>query len=329
MELLTAREQVGGLIVFSSAKLPPAFGLANLGATCWFNALTQALVTCTAFTTWLREEGAGAGGLCREFGLLAQSPVGGVVVPHNLLAALREKLRDMRRANTLFAANGNESACEGLTLVIEMMDAEARLKPNDTIMSRFQHDIDEWVECGHCARRNGVVQTTAIHFEIFGAAPQTPEDFMAALMEGAGSPVDGDYKCEHCENGKQGKAGLRKGGVRKVALRRVREVLVVLFNRYGAAQGGSTTAYCPPKVEISGVGGKAVYQLVAQIEHSGSLQGGHYWAHALREKNARAVQLNDAVVQPEDKLPQSPQTYMAFYHFVGLLPRTESAGGRT
>lgn len=38
------------LITFNSKYLPPAFGFHNLGATCYFNALVQSLLSCTSLT---------------------------------------------------------------------------------------------------------------------------------------------------------------------------------------------------------------------------------------------------------------------------------------
>jgi ubiquitin C-terminal hydrolase len=94
----------------------------------------------------------------------------------------------------------------------------------------------------------------------------------------------------------------------------VREVLVVLFNRY--AEGGAV--YYPPSVEIATAGGHAVYRLVATVEHSGTLAGGHYWARALREKSARMAMLNDATATDSDDAVRP--AYLVFYHFVGIRP---------
>ena len=65
----------------------------------------------------------------------------------------------------------------------------------------------------------------------------------------------------------------------------------------------------------SRTGGALKYRLVAQIEHSGGLEGGHYWARCLRGGGAlQAFMLNDTGISPA-RFGPSAETYIVVYHF--------------
>lgn len=306
--LRTAPHLTGGLVAFAPALLPAATGLNNLGATCWFNAVVQALLSCPAVADWLRR-GEHAP-LASELRDLAGAMRGGAESPHRLLQAFRTALRQRGRQSAHFSAGGNESACEGLALLAELLEAPGA-PPDDTLAARLQHDIEEWVECGRCGGANSRVHTTALHFELFGQRPRTPEEFAAALHCAAG-PVTG-YRCERCGSAP---------GVRYTALRRVREVLTVLFNAYGAQLGGGGERYYPQEVVLPVGPLRAVYRAVAAVEHSGGLHGGHYWCRAVRRTpgGCAHAMLNDATVQvyAGEAVPPAPAAYLVFYHFAGV-----------
>lgn len=314
------------LFFFDRDWLPIKFGLQNLGATCWFNALVQALGACPAVTNWL-ENGPSAADmhaeqLRRELAAVfrdympetAEGRVPArVQAPANLIDAFRLALR---AAGKKFAAGGNETAAEGLRLLLELVDL--KMPSNDSLTARIQHDISEWVVCGECDRSNAIIETSEVHFEMFGAMPRTRADFEAALLSGV-SEVDADYRCEHCENGRHSDRSRNVGGLRYTRLRFVREMLIVLFNQYSRK---APAPYFPPTFEIPLKDKPPLrYRAVASLEHSGGLDGGHYWTRALRNSEAgeSCCALNDSSASAETsgaraEVTPSRNTYLAFYH---------------
>jgi ubiquitin C-terminal hydrolase len=86
------------------------------------------------------------------------------------------------------------------------------------------------------------------------------------------------------------------------------EIFVCLFNQYADKK----LRYFPQIFKIpNNKNGSLTYQLVAQVEHSGSLGGGHYVCKALRKDGAYL--LNDSGVSTITGLEPSAGTYMVFY----------------
>lgn len=56
------------------------------------------------------------------------------------------------------------------------------------------------------------------------------------------------------------------------------------------------------------------YKLVATVEHTGSLQGGHYWARCFR--HGKYFMCNDTNVSQIENLEPTVNTYMLFYHLI-------------
>jgi ubiquitin C-terminal hydrolase len=91
----------------------------------------------------------------------------------------------------------------------------------------------------------------------------------------------------------------------------VPEVIICRFNIYGARKINQF----PQEFNLPHVSGsEMVYQIVAQVEHSGGLNGGHYWARGRREKNV-VYRLNDLNTSPTTFEP-SIGTYMIAYHLL-------------
>jgi ubiquitin C-terminal hydrolase len=118
------------------------------------------------------------------------------------------------------------------------------------------------------------------------------------------SYLDAAHLCDKC--------GKKCEKFKVTLLVMVPEILPVMFKKY---RNKELTPF-PAKLEFMCRNGreKYIYGLVAQIEHSGSMEGGHYWAICLRKSGW--FNLNDSSVSSSEPGP-TVNTYMVFYHYMG------------
>lgn len=331
-----AEGDIYGMFVYKVERLPEPMGIHNIGATCWMNAILQSLASCYSVETWINTASdEGSETLKRLRSKFSQfmrvmkiaSNRGGVINPAPFAGAFRQRLEAKRRA---FSAGGNESASEGLCLLIEMLDGADRL--DDSLSGRILHDVRVSTRCNACDQVSSSFKTESLIFTVFGmdlTQAHDPNKFWG-ILQGGSSEVDASYVCE-----KEGCSG-GKGAMQVTELKKVREVLVVAFNRYGRKHKEQRPNY-PAWFNVSlSNGKKAMYVLVSHVIHSGGLGGGHYWARCQRrseklpaEKGAAFLpewyELNDSSAKklklssPGQGARVIPNAYMVFYHLHSVI----------
>ncbi len=260
-----------------------------------------------------------------------------------VLSALMSDLA-VRRPHVNFGG-GQESASEALILLLDMMEpprAEGAAGPQtgdgplvvqsaeSPITRLFLHRFRCDLHCRQCKKIVSNETDYAVNFNLFhidkmGTQPATVADFSKAVRLQV-SATEG-YKCPECHRLKR-EAAVARGedpssvvataamAYRVYTLTMVPEILFCMFNLYVGFGGVRCTRYFPTRLEFPGVSGdKLVFRLVGQVEHSGSLAGGHYWARGLRA-GAQVFLLNDTGVSPSAFAP-TPNTYIVAYHYVG------------
>lgn len=274
-------------------ELPAAVGLNNTGAICHFNSLLQMLMsskeladivktmkptTCTAkaIKTFFEKYHQG----CPESVGLLQA----------LMKDLAEKKPSIRFGNS------QESATEGLVFLLEMIEG-------DRVREMFEHVYVMSIRCMECKQvvsqtRDKAVQFNTFVFDALKKYPDTPEEYSQHIH--CNITELNDYRCEKCGT-KNAKA------IRIHQLARIGRLFVVVHNKYTKVK----QRYFPEKFELPGVDGKPLkYKQLAQVEHSGGLHGGHYWAKVLRKEGT--MRANDSHVSP-DKFGPDSNVYMVLY----------------
>lgn len=171
---------------FDPARVPAPFGLANVGASCHFNALMQALSSCPAVVKAAADNrdflGRTATGRAFYSFMRAVGESGGnpafVVDPSHAARVLQALVQELRaRRPAVRFGNSMESATEGLVLLLEMMEppsgaagqpfapaspsateAELSAAPAQAsqvqfvhpLMNLFRFDVRERVLCRRC-----------------------------------------------------------------------------------------------------------------------------------------------------------------------------------
>lgn len=169
---------------------------------------------------------------------------------------------------------------------------------------RFMCDV-------HCAICKNVVSSEtdyAITFQLFHydyqkSSPKTPVDFVKLVRRHVERLED--YVCEICKK--------KVDAFRVYRLKMIPEVLACMF-KYDLKR----KRYFPSRLAFDAKdGGSLRYRQVAQVEHYGSLLGGHYVAMALRADD-RVLCFDDAAQPVSSYFGPTSQTFMVFYHAEGL-----------
>lgn len=270
-----------------STARPPT-GLRNLGATCWFNALLQALLSCTSLPAVLAENAAdyAQNRFVTEYMALlsADQPA-----PDRLYAEL---LRAMREAGHTFGAR-QECADEGLTYLLELFG-----EPIQRLFA-IEYEVRIRCECGRVARH----RDRGFRLPVFTRVDiQDDADFMRFVKHRQSQTEKFDCVC-----------GLTTRNIaRDERLVHAGEIFVVLFNQFREKKAH----HFPCELTLPSRETNLVYRAVATIEHAGS----HYWA--VCERAGRAYVCNDSAVSEADGVGQpSANTYMVFYHMTREEPK--------
>jgi hypothetical protein len=291
---------------YDPALAPPPRGLANPGVICHFNALTQAILSCTSIaraagthSARLRATRTGRGLLS----LLRGEEGGHLSFFGGLLADLRE-----RRPRVCYGG-GQESASEGLFHILGMLSTDGNSVDGPfTRLFRVAYRIH--VRCGSCGvvvHHGDDLNFTIDYFylEDLPRLPATPEEFSGALISHS-SPIE-SFRCERCHVSGPARA--------HYALVKVSEVIVIVRNLYDD-QRPRTSDYFPQEFTLPSVAPSSplVYRQVAKVEQTGSTRSGHYTADGVRA-GGEVWHFNDDSVS-RGELAASPNTYMIFYHLV-------------
>jgi ubiquitin C-terminal hydrolase len=216
----------------------------------------------------------------------------------NLLRLFVGRLRE-KKINFAFGL-GQESTSEGLVLLLDILPAKIR--------DLFVHRYLRYKICGNCGAESDKIKLEMVHFEFF-------EDEVAGIQS-AGPFADNlldksckvpDYKCDKCGQTNENTIGVER-------LTMAPEIIVILFNKY-TQSAKMQNNFIPDKFELPGRAGQPMkYKLVGQARHSGSLNGGHYWA-AVRRGGGVFI-ANDHSICQIPNFDQTPLTYMAFFSLV-------------
>lgn len=288
------------IIPYNNKLVPLPFGFRNMGATCYFNSLLQALLSCTSVTEVFLDTGS-----AEEY---AKNPVSEVYCEIiNAMFSKDQKISTLapklwkrvfqyasKRKDNIKFSSGQQDANEGFHMFIDSIDKLSE------IQQLFNHRYESKIKCEECKKWVSVKKNEYYVFDVEPESKNSIQDMLTCYT----SSVDADYKCPDC--------GVKKERLRIDRLTMVPEILIVLSKKYDArGRKLNVVTDFPKELYFKGRSGKLVYEAVAQVEHSGTMSGGHYWA-VCRRRGGWFI-LNDMGVQP-GKFGPTVNTYMVFYH---------------
>jgi ubiquitin C-terminal hydrolase len=261
--------------------LPKPNGLYNTGSICYFNSLLQVLLGCTSLYSWIPDKKSQLAIVFKD--ILQNSSNLDPMSSTKLLLYLKNELK-----KNISFGNGQESVSELLMLLLNNIND---INLTNLFTYRFRYNII----CLNCSYKSEQIKDESILFEMFHINNLTENNMMNYNIN---LP---EYKCEKCNN---------IGAIKKSKLTMLSEIIVCLFNVYYDKKIHTFPTY----LEFPGNNNTTLkYTIVGQIEHFGSLNGGHYYARALR--NNGIYLFNDNSFNISEFLP-TPNTYIIVYHLI-------------
>jgi ubiquitin C-terminal hydrolase len=208
--------------------------------------------------------------------------------------------------------SGQQCAREGFHYLMDSLDAFNGIQ--NLFIHRYKSMIrcfkcDDWVSKKECVYSLFEVQADLTtpqldQFKSYDLKLYTEGQTMNEFLQKQPGYVE-DFICPKCKD--------RDAKYKVNYLVMAPEILVVLSKKYVAGRKLDVYTEFPETMEFPGSAGPLKYQAVSQIEHTGGLNGGHYWAISKRRDGWRT--LNDTRISDGEFKPTN-NTYMVFYHLV-------------
>lgn len=302
------------MLNYNRAVVPIAFGLQNIGATCWFNSFIQAMLSCSSVIEMLtidKEKNTRndmrdcllsiltrASNQSNSYSTYDDMLNNIVINPEQLHALFISELK--RRFSKLHFGYNQEDAQEGIILFLDMLNI-------NTVSKLFHHRYRVSHTCHNCGNASAELKDVNYYFLIHSSDlthNELKESYTIDEFIYRNKTHISDYKCPACYTSSDRLSDCTRNN----QLGYIPPIVVIVFEKYMH----KCIIDFPLKFEIKSNSSSPLrYKAVAQIEHAGTISGGHYWAVAKRYNGC--WQLNDSQ-HSVAKLTPTYMTYMVFYH---------------
>jgi len=299
-------------------------GFDNMGATCYFNAVLQSMLSCTSFVQEMLSYKDDGNPMMQKIAKLITCTAGNeagneagfedcfedcssysIAIWKSMISFLCKKNNITKRD----FMTGQQCAREGFHCLMDAMESY------NNIQNLFLHRYSNMIRCGEC---NKWVSNVDSMNNLFTVHPELKAEQLEQFKKFDSDEVDmaqflskqtgyvESFTCPKCKSNEP------KYNVNCLVM--VPEILVVLSKKYKAGQKLDLYTNFPKTLVFKGTNNtKLIYNAVSQIEHSGGLNGGHYWA--ISKRAGGWYQLNDNHVSKAEFNP-TKDTYMVFYHLM-------------
>ncbi len=293
-------------------------GFSNLGFTCYYNSLLQSLLSCTSFVKKLGNLAENKDNLAKLLGYMVGNFRKLEAGPDDVATEEIERLGSItwramiqklavKSPEVARFAMGQQCAAEGFSLLLQALEEYS------DIQMLFTHRRRNKIFCPDCKTYFSQVDELNNLFEVepFTESKEALTDLNYFLLSQR-SKVDSDCICTKC--------GVKSEKLRASTLVMIPEILFVMSKKYkydkDQHRGEKIDVYTEFPATLKFVAknkSEFHYGAVAQIEHHGGLNGGHYYAICKRRNGWFC--LNDSAVSPADFKP-TVNTYIVVYHIM-------------
>lgn len=299
--------------------VPGPFGLVSNGNICYLNSLLQVLVGCPSFTREILQnqqqlKKLETGKVLAEFVNDYSCGLHPVLLTEknysvHIISAIINDLRNLRSSRTRETFGSlQESVTEAFVFLIEILQ-----QASDSLPNLFVHESQCELHCLICLNMVSRTMDRTLVFNLFHldeSMPNSDEEFLNTICRHL-SRTEG-YRCPNC--------GVQSNALRVYTLSSLSEILVCAFNGYNTSSMKTRVRYFPQELLFPTTEEKVlVYRLVGQIEHAGSLGGGHYWSRSLRQNGE--VYLFDDMYVERSQFEHTENTYVIVYHYIRTVDR--------
>ncbi len=285
-------------LTYDDRFVPSATGFNNTGVICWCNSILQSLLSCSSLNqVVLTHESEFTNRFALAYIDLLKAMLQGRDTLRGSSNILMEFIQRLRERQMVFSiGSSQECVHEAYTLFIDLFESS---RVNTLFSTNYMYTI----ECDTCHKTVSSMRDNAFYIEMFDSATDqftTEKEFRDWIL--FHMTEHDEYTCEHC-----GKKMIKF--LRKEQLRMLREIVVLVFNKFYTKY----TKWFPKTLEFPSLPrpNTLKYRQVAQIEHSGGMNGGHYYAVGMRD--SQDYQFNDSLVGVSPLGPTAG-TFMVFYH---------------
>lgn len=303
------------LLRYNPKYIPQSCGFINLGATCYFNSLLQCLMSCSSIYETLHNMDSTKRAnipIAKELYDLWTQALSGSDVSQMCQKVWHEIIRvAMRKKDRVMVGFGQQDAHEGLMLFLDAIE------PLNEVMNLFKHRYQISIFCNSCNKEISTRKEQGITFDVQPNLKMEQHEIFKDQDQNYNKSMDlNDFLFQHngfIEGFKCPNCGSTEPKYQTNTLTMIPEILPVLLKKYEE----KTKTIFPLSMTFQNKSRtvKFHYDLVAQSEHSGNTNGGHYWAICQRSDGWRV--LNDSCISDGQPGP-TLESYVLFYHLIKI-----------
>lgn len=303
-------------------------GAINNGIDCHFNSLIQSLLSCTSITNYFlkfEDRLLSTGGKCEEKKETFMRFIDMLKMqlnPDVKFLDARALLSTITKNSSNSFGHRQEDVNEGFMLLMDALG-------DDVLSNYFRHVYKVSTYCFTC---KNIVCVKVHNHQLFIDIPllklvekkDQNGRTIEYLTNGYTAEMIGNFNIDDMDPLNRYIKQMKSATDRKCPrctfktcvdiyqLDHLSDILVLLFKKYDRKNQMNFPPIMTFKASKNGQPETRYYKLVAQMEHRGGRDGGHYYATCLRKNGY--VTLNDVRITPNPNPVPTKFTYMVFYH---------------